>query len=223
MNRSIVLLSGGMDSALAAALVQSRGAEVVPVAVSYGQRHGWELRAADRVARFLGLQAPLTASIGWATVAGSPLASRGVDPISAPAAVVPARNLAMLAVAANAASQLGAFEVVIGCNADDAEHFRDCRGAALEAAGTAIGAALSERIRVRAPFLSFTKAQAVAAVREVIGPDRVRTLLALTWSCYNPIPVQDPKRITMRPCTACGACNARSRAFSDLGEEDPAS
>ena len=218
--RAVCLLSGGLDSATAAAIVKGEGLTVFPLVVRYGQRHAVEVAAARRVAEALGLAAPKVVEIDLRAIGGSSLTSdldvpmgRAID-ASIPNTYVPARNTIFLALALGYAEVIGAFDLVIGANALDYSGYPDCRGPFLEAferlAGLATRAGVEGegRFRVRAPLLNLTKAQIIRRAVELDVP------LAETHSCYAP---DD----SGRACGACDSCVLRRRGFSEAGVPDP--
>ena len=126
--RAVALLSGGMDSATAAALVRDEGYEVHSLAVDYGQRHALELEAARRVADALGLASFRVVRVDLASLGGSALTDDVAVPKDRneadigddiPVTYVPARNTVFLAVALAAAEVLDADAITIGVNALD--------------------------------------------------------------------------------------------------------
>lgn len=178
---SVLLLSGGLDSALCLAAYRPSWA----LAVDYGQPHAErELAAARRLAT--AYTAELV--VARAAIPSGPTAGD-------PSMLWPGRNLVLLSLAAALAHQVGADEVIIGANADDADGYPDCRPEFLAAASTAMG------VRVSAPLLELSKEQIGAAARERGIP------LTETWSCYYP--TDDGTA-----CDACDACAARVRALS---------
>ena len=223
VRRAVALLSGGMDSATAAAIVLAQGAEVHALAVDYGQRAGVELDAARRVADALGLASFRVVRVDLAALGGSALTDdvevpkdRDEDAIGGdiPVTYVPARNTVFLAVALAAAEVLDADAIVLGVNALDYSGYPDCRPAFLEAfrevsaQGTRRGVE-GRPIEILAPLLEMTKADIVRAGTDHGAP------LGLTLSCYDP----DPEG---RPCGRCDACRLRARGFAEAGLPDPA-
>jgi 7-cyano-7-deazaguanine synthase len=177
MVNEVVLLSGGIDSAVCLALSIENDATVHCVIVDYGQSHSVETLAALDLARFYGVSSRVV-TIGPGAFGG--LGVAGV--YEGGAGVVPGRNAVLISLALAAAEQVGATDVVIGCNADDAADYPDCRFAFLGAWGEL------SRIRVNAPLIRMTKRQVVAEARRLGVPiDR-------TVSCYRG--------------TGCGECNA---------------
>lgn len=217
--RAVCLLSGGLDSATAAAIVREEGLTVFPLVVGYGQRHGVEIAAAFKVASALGLEPPKLVDVDLRAIGGSSLTSDLEVPKgraiggAVPNTYVPARNLLFLSLALGYAEVIGAFDLVIGANALDYSGYPDCRGPFLEAfertASLATRAGLEgARFRVRAPLLEFTKAEIVRRAVALGVP------LAETRSCYDPDPAG-------RACGACDACVLRRRGFEEAGVRDP--
>lgn len=182
MNR-VVLLSGGLDSAVCLAGLPADTHDAVAVAVDYGQPHAEpELGAAARVAAAYGVDL-----IVFRVELGARW--RPDDP----AMIVPGRNLALLALA-NVVREARSFDtVVIGCNADDAENYVDCRREFIEA--------VRAIFPVEAPLLTATKTEVGRLALELGVP------VDLTWSCYYP-------REDRLPCGECDACKARDRALA---------
>jgi 7-cyano-7-deazaguanine synthase len=221
--RAVVLLSGGLDSAVTLALAIERGHEAHALTVRYGQRHALEVERAERIARRLGAASWRVVSVDLAALGGSALTDAGVavpknrpvDRIGEgiPPTYVPARNTLFLALALGWAEVLGARDLFIGANVVDFSGYPDCRpeflGAFERLAGVGTRAGVEGRgVRVRAPLIDRTKAQIVLEARR-LGVD-----LGLTLSCYDPAPGG-------RPCGRCDACLLRARGFREAGVEDP--
>lgn len=224
MRRAVVLLSGGLDSAVTLAVARSAGFEVHALSVDYGQRHARELDSARRVAAQLGAADHRTVSLDLRAVGGSALTAptgvpkdRSVAEMSSsiPATYVPARNAILLGIALGYAETLGAFDLYFGANSLDYAGYPDCRPEFLQAfealANVATKASVenSTRFRVHAPLLQLTKAQ---IVREGV---RLGVDLGLTWSCYDPTPAG-------APCGRCDACVLRTAGFAEANVRDPA-
>jgi len=223
---AVALLSGGMDSATAAAIVRDEGYDVVPLVVDYGQRHRAEIAAAQAVAAALGLREPLLLRVDLAALGGSALTADLEVPkdrpdrqigASIPVTYVPARNTVLLGVALAAAEAIDADAIVIGVNEVDSSGYPDCRPEFLEAfarvaeVGTRRGTQ-GRAPRLLAPLLHATKGE---IVRRGLahGVPFERTL-----SCYDPEgPGERP-----RPCGRCDACRLRARGFAEAGVPDPA-
>ncbi len=220
MSHAVVLLSGGLDSYTAAAIVRARGAELSALTVRYGQHHAQELRAAERVARALGVSRRLELSVNLDAVGGSTLTGTGPVPKDRilegegiPSTYVPARNTIFLSLALGWAEVIGADAIVIGANAVDYSGYPDCRPDYLRAfermAALATRAGVEGRaIRIDAPLLHMTKAQIIRTGAS-LGLD-----YGLTHSCYDPAP-------DGAPCGLCDSCRLRARGFEEAGVEDP--
>jgi len=229
MSRSrlcVVLLSGGLDSCTAAAMVRARGFRLIALTVSYGQRHAVELAAARRVARFLGVVEHIFLDVDLRTWGGSALTARMAVPksrrrvsSSIPSTYVPARNTILLALALALAEARGAADIIIGVNALDYSGYPDCRPAFVRAfertarLATKAGVEGRIRFRVHAPLIRMTKAQIIRAGM-ALGCD-----YSLTWSCYDPVRTPAGR---YRPCGRCDSCRLRAKGFREAGIPDPA-
>ena len=220
---AVVLLSGGLDSATVAAIAIDEGFQVNALSFSYGQRHSWELEAARRVARSLGIASHRTANIDLRAFGGSALTDdidvpkgRSSDEMGhgIPITYVPARNTIFLSYALAWAEVLGASDVFIGVNALDYSGYPDCRPEYIRAfeamANLATKAAVEgrQKLTIHAPLIDFTKAQIIRRGIE-LGVD-----YGLTSSCYDPAP--DGK-----PCGRCDSCLLRQKGFSENSISDP--
>ncbi|NUN47211.1 MAG: 7-cyano-7-deazaguanine synthase QueC [Candidatus Brocadiae bacterium] len=219
MKPAVLLLSGGLDSATAGALLCGRF-ELHALSFRYGQRHAVEIAAARKVGRHLGIRDHRVVSIDLGAFGGSALTDRSIAVPrrrgigrGIPATYVPARNTIFLAFAAALAETIGARDLVIGVNVLDSSGYPDCTPAFLAAfrktlnAGTR-AAAGGQKFRIHAPLVRLTKAEIIrAGVRA--GVD-----YALTHSCY------DPGRGGLA-CGACDACVLRRRGFRAAGVPDP--
>jgi 7-cyano-7-deazaguanine synthase len=218
---AVALLSGGLDSAVAAARTTRDGRVVHAVSFDYGQRHRAELDAATRVAAALKLASHRVVSVDLAAIGGSALTADIAVPKDrrddgrVPVTYVPARNTVFLSLALALAETLGAEEIVIGANAVDYSGYPDCRGPYLRAfetmANLATAASAEGRLRFRvvAPLLAMSKAQIVRAGAELRVP------FELTRSCYDPV---GPDALA---CGACDSCRIRRRGFEEAGVPDP--
>jgi len=221
--KAVVLLSGGLDSAVTAAFARSRGFEVYALTLRYGQRHVIEVVAAERLARSLGAVRHAVVDLDLRGITASALTSDIPVPTGRAAAdigrdipptYVPARNTVFLALALAWAETLGSFDLFIGANALDYSGYPDCRPEYLEAferlayLATKAGIEGAGKFKIHAPFLQTTKAEIVrTGVR--LGVD-----LAATTSCYQP----DAQGAA---CGACDSCLLRRKAFAEAGVADP--
>lgn len=210
---AILLLSGGMDSAVAGFVVQRRH-PLHAITFSYGQRHeAQEVAAAKKIAGELGAPHEVLPISG---LPRTPLTGDGAvtDAISA---VVPGRNTIFLTLAAARAQQLGMHRVVIGCCRDDADTFPDCRPGYLLAAETMLRLGIGDpEFTIMAPLVGRTKAAIVRLARE-LDTGALWEALTDSWTCYAPC-VSDTGS---RRCNTCSACRLRARGFAEAGVQDP--
>jgi 7-cyano-7-deazaguanine synthase len=219
--RAVCLLSGGLDSCVAAAVARSQGYELHALSLDYGQRHARELRAARDVARAHKRREHKTVQVDLAALGGSALTDRALAvPVGRsesamsegiPVTYVPARNTVFLALALGWAEALDADAVFYGAHALDYSGYPDCRPAFV-AAFQALADVATKRgvegkpIRVEAPLLHSTKADIVALGAKLGAP------LAKTWSCYLG---------GARQCGRCDSCQLRRKGFREAGLDDP--
>ena len=223
MKPAVVLVSGGMDSAVVLAIAREQGFAPHALSVRYGQRHTSELDAAARVAAALGAAAHKTVHVDLRSIGGSALTDEHIDvPVDSdghvigadiPVTYVPARNTIMLSVALGWAEVLGATDLFCGVNAVDYSGYPDCRPefiAGFEAlANLATKAGVEGAgFRVHAPLLRMSKAD---IVREGI---RLGVDFSQTVSCYQ---ADDEGRA----CGHCDACRLRAEGFEAAGVSDP--
>lgn len=209
--RAVILLSGGLDSTVAAALAKRMGWQLWALSVDYGQRHSHELTCAKHQASILKCIEHRVVQIDLGFL-GSPLLSEATLPLrtleeirkakEASPAVVPGRNAIFLSLASAWAQALRISTVMIGATIEDQAGFYDCRPEFFEAASKAMG------VSVVAPLLSCRKLEVVemASKWEEVHPEH-------TSSCYQPA---DGK-----PCGRCDPCVIRLDAFAALKLEDP--
>lgn len=214
---AVVLLSGGMDSAVVLAMARERGFRCHALSVSYGQRHTSELAAAARIAAAQGAAAHKVVTVDLRSIGGSALTADIDVPehggTGIPITYVPARNTIMLSVALGWAEVLGAGDIFCGVNAVDYSGYPDCRPAFIEAfeqlANLATKAAVEgSPLRVHAPLIDMGKAD---IVREGI---RLGVDFSATVSCYR----ADAEG---RACGHCDACRLRAEGFARAGIADP--
>jgi len=218
--RAVVLLSGGLDSYTAAAIVKADGFALCALTIHYGQRHVRELDAARHVADALGVDARLELDLDLRTIGGSALTAgadvphgRDLAAPGIPVTYVPARNTVFLSLALAWAEVLGARDLVIGVNALDYSGYPDCRPEFIRAfeqvaaLGTRAGVE-GGAFRIHTPLIDLTKAQIIRRGLQ-LGLD-----YRLTHSCYDPLPDGSP-------CQTCDSCVLRARGFSEAGVSDP--
>ena len=217
--RAIVLLSGGMDSAVCLALARAEGFECHALSFHYGQRHAAELDAATEVAHALGAAEHRLVDIDLAAFGGSALTATIDVPMdrntaemraTIPVTYVPARNTVFLSYALAHAEVIYARDIFIGVNALDYSGYPDCRPSFIAAfqAMARLGTRLSD-LTIRAPLLYLTKAEIVAKGREL------NVDFGMTRTCYKPDSAG-------HACGRCDACIIRLKAFAEHGLTDPA-
>ena len=219
---AVILLSGGLDSMVCAALAQEAGHRVIALTVDYNQRHRCELEAAARIAGAFGLAEHLVLPLDLRSFGGSALtadiavpkdgAGTGADG-GIPVTYVPARNTIFLSLALGLAEARRAKHIYVGVNALDYSGYPDCRPAFVEAfermANLATRAGVEgDPFRFQTPLLAMTKAD-IAREAHRLGIDA-----GLSWTCYDPTPDH-------RHCGTCDACRLRAKGFAEAGLPDP--
>ncbi|MGF1512656.1 MAG: 7-cyano-7-deazaguanine synthase QueC [Elainellaceae cyanobacterium] len=215
--KAVVLLSGGLDSATAAAQAIADGYTLVALSFRYGQRHDRELQAAQRVAAALSIQARHTIDVNLAQWGGSsltdtsqPLPQGGVKPDEIPSTYVPGRNTVFIAIALSLSEAVGAEAIYLGINAVDYSGYPDCRPEYLTAfqhlATLSSKAGLAGNApKLVAPLVLDSKVDIVRRALLLGVP------IAETWSCY---------RGGAEPCGLCDACRIRDRALIEAGHPE---
>jgi len=221
--RSVVLLSGGLDSATTLAIARANGDQVYALSVDYGQRHRQELECAAVQARLQGAVEHRTVRLDLRTIGGSALTDkvdvpkdRSTDAMGhgIPITYVPARNTILLGLSLGYAEVVGAFDIYFGANAIDYSGYPDCRPEFLEQferlANVATKAAVEGKgsFRLHAPLLRLTKAQ-IIELGTKLGVD-----YSQTRSCYDP----DEQG---RACGRCDSCHLRLKGFAEADVKDP--
>jgi len=219
---AVVLVSGGMDSAVVLALAREQGFVPYALSVRYGQRHTSELDAAARVARDLGAAAHKTVHVDLRSIGGSALTDDIDVPVDTdagqggptiPVTYVPARNTIMLSVALGWAEVLGSADIFCGVNAVDYSGYPDCRPEFIAAFERLANVATKAGVegagfRIHAPLQRLSKAD---IVREGL---RLGVDFAQTVSCYQ-------ADADGRACGHCDACRLRAEGFAAAGVPDP--
>ncbi len=211
----MVLLSGGLDSCVTAA-VAARDNDLFCLHADYGQRtQSRETRAAGEVARFYGAILR-NIDLSHIVVPGSSnLTDRSTPPVAGdlvrtgvPTTYVPFRNANLLAAAVSWAEVIGAGRLFIGVVEEDSSGYPDCREAFLASFQEAIntGTATEATITIVAPLLHLTKGDIIRLGVELQAP------LQMTWSCYNDEELA---------CGKCDSCLLRLRGFREVGAQDP--
>ena len=215
--QAVVLLSGGLDSMVCAALAREAGFEVLALTIDYGQRHRVELDAARAIAgnlaqRHIILPLDLTAFGGSALTADLEVPKSGVGE-GIPLTYVPARNTIFLSLALAWAEAAGARDLFIGVNALDYSGYPDCRPQFVSAFEELANRATRDGVEgrtftIHAPLQQMSKAQ-IAREAQRLGLDA-----GLSHSCYDPAPNGEH-------CGLCDACRLRAKGFAEAGLPDP--
>jgi len=217
--KAVVLLSGGLDSAVTLFLARRKGYECHCLSFDYGQRHRNEIDRARRLAHYVGcsfhevkLRFPWKGSSLLDKHLALPVhrSARQIRAGGMPSTYVPGRNTIFLSIASSYAEAIGARHVFIGAHSQDSSGYPDCRKAYLETFDKAVRlgtkAGLEKRLSVRFPLIGKTK-------REIIKLGMaLKVPFQLTWSCYKG---------GRRPCGECDSCILRAKGFKEAGIEDP--
>jgi 7-cyano-7-deazaguanine synthase len=214
---AVVLLSGGLDSMVTAAIAKERGFAVRALTVDYGQRHRLELQSAKQIAEKLELDSQVEIALDLTAFGGSALTDaidvpKGGVGDDIPVTYVPARNLVFLALTTACAEAAAASDVFIGVNALDYSGYPDCRPefiasfAETARLGTKAGVE-GAPFTIHAPLQQMTKADiAQECARLSLDP-------AWSWSCYDPTPQGTA-------CGLCDSCRLRKKGFAEAGLTD---
>ena len=221
---AIVLLSGGLDSMVVAALAREAGYAVHALTIDYNQRHRVELESAARIAAHLGAAEHIVLPLDLTRFGGSALTSdiavpkHGVDESGIPVTYVPARNTIFLSLCLGLAEARGAHDLFIGVNAFDYSGYPDCRPEFIAAFETMANLATKAGVEgaqsgvkgftIHTPLQHMTKAE-IAREAHRLGLDA-----GMCWSCYDPTPDN-------KACGQCDACRLRAKGFADAGLPDP--
>jgi 7-cyano-7-deazaguanine synthase len=215
---AVVLLSGGLDSMVAAGIARSEGFALHALTIDYNQRHAVELQAAAQIATALGAVRHVVLPLDLRRFGGSALTDDIAVPKQGvgegiPVTYVPARNTIFLSVALGWAEALGARDIFIGINALDYSGYPDCRPDFLHAfeamANLATKAGVEgDRFTIHAPLLQMSKAD---IAREA---DRLDLDAGQSWSCYDPTP-------DGLHCGLCDSCRLRAKGFEEAALSDP--
>ncbi len=218
MTRSVVLLSGGMDSATVLAIAHAEGHDCYALSFNYGQRHYSELDAASIIAKQLGAIEHKLINIDLGQLGGSALTDTSIDVPDAgssgiPITYVPARNTVFLSLGLAWAEVLDADSIYVGVNSVDYSGYPDCRPEYIAAFQAMANLATKrtvegQQLEVRTPLIDMSKAEIVTeGVR--LGVD-----FSLTVSCYR----ADGNGAA---CGHCDACELRREGFRAAGVDDP--
>ncbi len=218
-SKAVVLLSGGMDSCVTAAIA-NQSHQLALLHASYGQRtEARERRAFEEIADFYGVSERLLIHLdSFAQIGGSALTDRRITvpeseetvaPSSGiPVTYVPFRNAHFLSAAVSWAEVIGANAIFIGAVAEDSSGYPDCRPEYYRAFAELVrqGTKPETHIEIMTPVIAMRKSEIVRRGKQLSAP------LNLTWSCYQS---ED------EACGTCDSCRLRLRAFAEAGLSDP--
>ena len=222
--RAVILLSGGLDSATAAAWGKANHYELFALTINYNQRHRLELDAARRVGEFLQVSRHVFLDVDLAAFGGSSLTADDLEvrhdvPLEMigreiPNTYVPARNTVFLSLALAFAETVNADHIILGINAADYSGYPDCRPEYLDAfanmarLATKAGVEGTLQLQFHAPLMTFGKRE-IIELGLSLGVD-----FSLTHTCYSP--TADGKS-----CGRCESCLLRLKGFQEAGVVDP--
>ncbi|CAO1653135.1 7-cyano-7-deazaguanine synthase QueC [Parasphingorhabdus sp. NYA22] len=215
---AIILLSGGLDSMVSAAIAAEQGYRLIALTVDYNQRHKVELQSAQKIASKLGVAEHIVLPLDLSRFGGSALTADIDVPKSGvtddiPVTYVPARNLIFLSLTLGLAEARNARDIFIGVNALDYSGYPDCRPEFIQGFERLADLATKagdqgSGFHIQTPLQHMTKADiAREAIRLGLDP-------AWSWSCY------DPTKDNL-PCGLCDSCRLRQKGFEEAGIVDP--
>ena len=221
MEKAVVLLSGGLDSATCMGIAHEKNYELYAISFDYNQRHKVELQGAKKIAAHYGVKNHLVITTNMDAIGGSALTDEKInvpegiverDMNDVPITYVPARNLIFLSYALGYAEVLDAKHVYIGVNSVDYSGYPDCRPEFVEKFQTLADCALrataadSKKITIETPLLYLSKKDIILTAHKLGVP------LKLTRSCYNN---------GEKSCGICDSCRLRLKGFAEAGLKDP--
>lgn len=214
---AVVLLSGGLDSMVAAGLARERGFALNALTIDYNQRHRREIEAAQVIAATLGAVRHVILPLDLRQFGGSALTDdiavpKGGLEDGIPITYVPARNLIFLSLTLGWAEPIGAHDIFIGVNALDYSGYPDCRPEFIASFADTARLATKEGAEDR-PFTIHAPLQHWGKARIAQEAHRLGLDPAMSWSCYDPTP-------RGLACGLCDSCRLRRAGFAEAGVED---
>ncbi|HNS32186.1 MAG TPA: 7-cyano-7-deazaguanine synthase QueC [bacterium] len=216
MKKAVCLISGGMDSYVAAAEASKKGYSIHALTVNYGQKNNRELSSARKIALCLKAEkhAILDLDLSWTASAltnSSIDIPNGFSASDIPPTYVPARNTIFISLAMAMAETVNADSIYIGVNAVDFSGYPDCRPEYIKRFQALIDVATKKTsgggiIKLQAPLINMSKLE---IIKEGL---KLEVDFSLTWSCY---------RSGKMPCGRCPSCLLRAKGFRQAGVKDP--
>ncbi|MDD5645022.1 MAG: 7-cyano-7-deazaguanine synthase QueC [bacterium] len=219
--KAVVLLSGGLDSAVSAAIAKSENFDIYALTFDYGQRHKREISCAKKIVSAMKIKNHMIFRIDMRKIGGSALTSGikvpkrrkiRIKPDTVPVTYVPARNTIFLSIALAWAESVGSKDIFIGVNAVDYSGYPDCRPEYLKAyekmAALAVKPGAGKNIRIHRPLVKMSKAD-IIRTGGAFGVD-----FSKTHSCYDPA-------AKSAACGECDSCIIRKKGFREAGVKDP--
>jgi len=217
MNKAVVLLSGGMDSAVCLAIANKNGYEIAALHLNYGQRtQERELKSFEDLCSYYQVKEKLVVDVSYLVqIGGSSLTDKNIDVFDAkldrkeiPNTYVPFRNANILAIATSWAEVIGAQSIFVGANQVDSSGYPDTRKEFFEAAQKMIdlGTKPETKIKIETPIIDKCKREIVLIGKQLQVP------FELTWSCYRRNDIA---------CGTCDSCALRLKGFYEAGVADP--
>ena len=217
MNKAVILLSGGLDSATTLFDALKKGYRCSCLVFDYGQRHRKEIRQAQKIAEFARCESTVAKiSFPWkgSSLLNKKIAlpkNRDLSVKEIPSTYVPARNIIFLSFAVSYAEAISAQKVFIGANSIDYSGYPDCRPEFYKAFTQVLKTGLKSgtegrAIKIETPLIHKTKAQIIKLGLKLNVPYH------LTWSCYSG---------GKKPCGSCDSCLLREKGFKEIGHRDP--
>lgn len=214
MKKAVVLLSGGIDSAVSAAIAIEKEYSIYTITFDYGQRNKTEVEAASKISERLGAVEHKVFKLDLSRLGGSSITDKSIpipdtEEKGIPNTYVPGRNLIFLSVSASWAEVIGAKAIFIGANVRDYSGYPDCRSDFLKAFEKAVelGTREETNIGIKAPLLFMTKTKIIRESRR-LGLD-----MEMTTSCYDPHPDGSD-------CDICSSCRIRNRAIEQIEKKN---
>jgi len=218
IQKAVVLLSGGLDSATVLAQAQSAGFDCYAMSFDYSQRHSIEIAAAEKIAKHYQVKEHKIVTLDLSQIGGSALTDMSIDvpdhqTEGIPVTYVPARNTIFLSIALGWAEVIGANHIFVGVNAVDYSGYPDCRPEYISAFEKMANLATKTGVEgmtlhIETPLIDLSKAEFIQA-GIALGVDYSQTV-----SCYQ---ADDDGKA----CGVCDSCRLRAQGFSDAGVDDP--